>query len=146
MPDYFHRADIPAGAAHFFPAPGTPNVLDKNVISSHTPLMATVVLTPEAVRDIAGLPAPIIARMDRLVERLQHWPGVSGAKRLRGDLAGKYRLRTGDYRLQFRIEHVRKTIKVRRIVKKKTVEEEKEIVEVKVVVEKAGHRDGFYEE
>jgi mRNA-degrading endonuclease RelE of RelBE toxin-antitoxin system len=108
--------------------------------------MATVVLTPDAVQDIAGLPAPIIARMDRLVGRLQHWPDVSGAKPLRGDLAGKYRLRTGDYRLQFRIEHVRKVVKVKRVVKRKTVEEAKEIVEVKVVVEKAGHRDGFYEE
>jgi mRNA-degrading endonuclease RelE of RelBE toxin-antitoxin system len=47
---------------------------------------------------------------------------VSGAKPLSGNLAGKFRLRTGDYRLQFRLE--RGTI----------------------VVEQVGHRDGFYDE
>jgi len=47
---------------------------------------------------------------------------VSGAKRLRGELAGCYRIRTGDYRVQFRLR------------------------EGKVVVERVGHRDGFYED
>jgi mRNA-degrading endonuclease RelE of RelBE toxin-antitoxin system len=112
--------------------------------------MATVVLTSDAVRDIAELPAPIIARMERLVERLRHWPNVSGVKALGGDLAGKYRLRTGDYRLQFRLETIRKTLRVKRAVKKgkkdKEVVEEREIMEHKIVVEKAGHRDGFYDE
>jgi mRNA-degrading endonuclease RelE of RelBE toxin-antitoxin system len=108
--------------------------------------MATVVLTPDAVRDLGSLPRPIIARMGRLVERLREWPNVSGAKPLRGDLAGKYRLRTGDYRLQFRIEQERRIVKVQRKVKKKTVVEEQEIVEIKVIVEKVGHRDGFYDE
>ncbi len=107
--------------------------------------MATVVLTPDAVRDIAGLPSPIVARMERLVERLQHWPQVSGVRRLTGTLAGKYRVRTGDYRLQFRVEQARKIITRKRVVKGKVVEELLEVVETKVVVEKAGHRDGFYE-
>jgi mRNA-degrading endonuclease RelE of RelBE toxin-antitoxin system len=104
--------------------------------------MATVVLTPEAVRDIAGLPSPIVARMERLVVRLEQWPSVSGVKALRGNLAGHYRLRTGDYRLQFRVVQDRKMTRVR---KGKEVEE-KEVVETRVIVEKAGHRDGFYEE
>ena len=47
---------------------------------------------------------------------------MSGAKPLRGELAGRYRLRTGDYRIQF---HVAADV---------------------VTVEKIGHRDGFYEE
>ena len=29
------------------------------------------------------------------------WPAVSGAKPLRGDLQGSYRIRTGDYRVVF---------------------------------------------
>jgi mRNA-degrading endonuclease RelE of RelBE toxin-antitoxin system len=49
------------------------------------------------------------------------WPTVSGAKPLTGKLAGHYRIRTGDYRLQFRVEGER------------------------VIVEKVGHRDRFYE-
>lgn len=47
---------------------------------------------------------------------------MSGAKPLSGDLAGLFRLRTGDYRVQFRVERQR------------------------IVVEKIGHRDGFYDE
>jgi mRNA-degrading endonuclease RelE of RelBE toxin-antitoxin system len=109
-------------------------------------MAATVVLTPDAVREIGELPAPIIARMDRLVERLRQWPAVSGVKKLKGDLAGKYRLRTGDYRLQFRVEQTKKVVQVQKKVKGKTVTQEQEIVETRVVVEKAGHRDGFYDE
>src|SRR5205823_5744907 len=80
-----------------------PPRIDKYVIAIHPTGMVTVVLTPDAARDIEGLPAPIVARMARLVDRLGHWPDVSGVKALRGDLAGHYRLRTGDYRLQFRV-------------------------------------------
>jgi len=47
---------------------------------------------------------------------------VSGAKALRGRLAGLYRIRTGDYRLLFRVEGER------------------------IVIERAGHRDRFYED
>jgi mRNA-degrading endonuclease RelE of RelBE toxin-antitoxin system len=59
--------------------------------------------------------------MLRLFERLQTWPNVSGARALRGELAGSFRLRTGDYRLQFRVEGTT------------------------VFVDKLGHRDRFYE-
>jgi hypothetical protein len=40
------------------------------------------------------LPGPVI-------ERLTRWPAVSGVKSLGGDLVGRYRIRTGDYRIQF---------------------------------------------
>jgi mRNA-degrading endonuclease RelE of RelBE toxin-antitoxin system len=45
---------------------------------------------------------------------------VSGVKALSGNLAGHYRLRTGDYRVQFRLEGEN------------------------VMVEKIGHRSTFY--
>ncbi len=84
--------------------------------------MATVFVTAEASEQMVSLPRRIRVRMLRLLNRLEDWPSVSGAKPLRGDLAGRFRLRTGDYRLQFRIE------------------------DDLVVVERVGHRDGFYEE
>jgi mRNA-degrading endonuclease RelE of RelBE toxin-antitoxin system len=56
-----------------------------------------------------------------LLERLEKWPNVSGAKPLQGNLAGRYRLRTGDFRMQFRV------------------------VDNVVIIEQNGHRDGFYE-
>ena len=83
--------------------------------------MTRVMLTQEAAEGIEDLPLVIHARVLRLLERLQSWPAVSGAKPLTGVLAGRYRLRTGDYRLQFRVEGRA------------------------VIVEKIGHRDRFYE-
>ena len=58
----------------------------------------------------------------RIFERLERWPDVSGAKPLRGDLSGWFRVRTGDYRILFSAS------------------------DDEVVVEKIGHRDGFYDE
>ena len=84
--------------------------------------MPSVVLTSDAAKQLGELPKPIKARMAELLARLADWPNVSGVKALSGKLAGHYRVRTGDYRLQFRIEGGQ------------------------VVVEQIGHRDGFYDE
>ena len=37
-----------------------------------------------------------------MIRRLADWPNVSGAKPLRKFLSGQYRMRTGDYRVQFK--------------------------------------------
>jgi mRNA-degrading endonuclease RelE of RelBE toxin-antitoxin system len=83
--------------------------------------MAKVTLTREAAEGLEDLPLVIHSRMLSLLERLEKWPDVSGAKPLAGPLGGRYRLRTGDYRVQFRVEGQT------------------------VIVEKIGHRDRFYE-
>jgi mRNA-degrading endonuclease RelE of RelBE toxin-antitoxin system len=82
--------------------------------------MATVLLTAVAATQVAKLPLPIRARVAAIIERLEKWPAVSGAKPLKGALAGHYRIRTGDYRVQFYL------------------------AADAVVIEKVGHRDGFY--
>jgi mRNA-degrading endonuclease RelE of RelBE toxin-antitoxin system len=84
--------------------------------------MADVRLSPGAQREIDALPLVIHARVLHILARLERWPDVSGAKPLRGGLAGRYRVRTGDYRVQFRV-----TGSV-------------------VLVDRIGHRDGFYED
>lgn len=84
--------------------------------------MVEVTLTLAAQEELEELPVAIHARVVKLLERLRHWPAVSGAKPLRANLAGRYRLRTGDYRVQFRVAGGR------------------------VIVERIGHRDGFYDE
>lgn len=81
-----------------------------------------VALTRGAAAELEKLPIKIHARVLKILDRLARWPQVSGAKALSGDLAGRHRLRTGDYRVQFYL--LGKT----------------------VVVEKIGHRDGFYED
>ena len=82
--------------------------------------MATVTYEREAVEQLGELPNVVLARMENIVRRLENWPAVSGAKPLRGDLAGHYRIRTGDYRIQFRVAGD------------------------EVIIERIGHRDGFY--
>ena len=84
--------------------------------------MATVTFEPEAFEQYNGLPERIKARVIRILARLAQWPDVSGAKPLRGELAGHFRIRTGDYRVQFRVEGA------------------------VVIIERVGHRDGFYGE
>jgi mRNA-degrading endonuclease RelE of RelBE toxin-antitoxin system len=83
--------------------------------------MADVELIPEAQQQATELPKTIRARLYKALERLANWPEVSGAKPLTGRLAGRYRLRTGDYRTQFYV-----TGDV-------------------VTVEKIGHRRRFYD-
>jgi mRNA-degrading endonuclease RelE of RelBE toxin-antitoxin system len=84
--------------------------------------MAVARITPEAQKEFEGLPLRIQARVANIFERLNDWPEVSGAKPLRGDLTGHFRVRTGAYRVQFYVDE-----------------------NGDPVVEKIGHRDGFYE-
>ena len=84
-------------------------------------LMESLV-TASALEEFMRLPRPIQARVIKLGERLENWPNVSGAKPLSGALAGRFLLRTGDYRVQFRVDRGM------------------------VIVERVGHRDGFYDE
>jgi mRNA-degrading endonuclease RelE of RelBE toxin-antitoxin system len=95
--------------------------VDPQVNHSYTIAMSRVFITDEATAQARKLPKPIQARVLRIFDRLESWPAVAGAKPLSGRLAGHYRIRTGDYRVQFRIQ------------------------DRKVVVERIGHRDGFYE-
>ncbi len=83
--------------------------------------MATVTYEREAVEQLGKLPNVVLSRLENIVRRLGNWPAVSGAKPLRGDLAEHYRIRTGDYRIQFRVTGT------------------------EVIIERIGHRDGFYE-
>jgi mRNA-degrading endonuclease RelE of RelBE toxin-antitoxin system len=83
--------------------------------------MAHVTLATEAAESLARLPERIKSRVVAIIARLEHWPEVSGAKPLRGSLTGRYRMRTGDYRLQLRVRGD------------------------EVIIERIGHRDRFYE-
>jgi mRNA-degrading endonuclease RelE of RelBE toxin-antitoxin system len=82
----------------------------------------TVQITSEALEQVEGLQEPIHARILAAVERLGNWPQVSGVMALRGRPTGCFRIRTGDYRVQFRLEGEC------------------------LIVERVGHRDGFYED
>lgn len=76
----------------------------------------------QAVADFENLPVTIKARVRDVFKRLERWPSVSGVKRLRGELSGYFRVRTGDYRVVFAVE------------------------EDVIVVVRIGHRSEIYEE
>lgn len=57
----------------------------------------------EALRDLARLPGAIQERVLDVVERLERWPQVSGVKALTADWRGHSRVRTGDYRVVFKV-------------------------------------------
>ena len=65
--------------------------------------MATVLITASARQELDDLPIVIHARVLDIFERLEKWPAVSGVKPLKRDLAGSWRIRTGDYRVVFRV-------------------------------------------
>ena len=91
-------------------------------MACHNLKIAKVEVSREAEDQIVALPKVVRLRIFDIVRRLEKWPRVSGAKPLRGNLAGHFRIRTGDYRVQFYVDGGI------------------------IVIEKAGHRDGFYEE
>ena len=80
-----------------------------------------MVLSPEAREQLDGLPMHLNAQLQRIIERLAHWPQASGAKPLGGHLKGSYRIRMGNHRVQFRV------------------------VGDVVTIEKVGKRDRFYD-
>ncbi|MGC8542234.1 MAG: type II toxin-antitoxin system RelE family toxin [Phycisphaerae bacterium] len=65
--------------------------------------MVSVVITPDAQEQFKGLPKAVRAKIIVVLERLAGWPEVSGVKPLRGEMSGSYRIRTGDYRVVFRV-------------------------------------------
>ena len=81
-----------------------------------------VEITPDALDAFRALPGVIQMRVKKVLDRLRRWPAVSGAKALSGDLAGYFRIRTGDYRIRFRLDKNR------------------------IIVDKIGHRKDFYED
>lgn len=64
--------------------------------------MAKVILNADAARGFSEAPTGMIRRLNDVLERLGHWPEISGAKPLRGNLKGCFRLRCGDWRNVFR--------------------------------------------
>jgi mRNA-degrading endonuclease RelE of RelBE toxin-antitoxin system len=58
-----------------------------------------VVIAEEALSDVTSLSTTMRARLDTVITRLEAWPNVSGAKPLRREWKGHYRIRRGDWRV-----------------------------------------------
>lgn len=78
-------------------------------------MAATVTITPAARIELDSVPLIIRNRIIRIMDRLGEWPAVSGAKPLRGNLHGSYRIRTGDYRIVFSVSPDKREVTVWKI-------------------------------
>lgn len=63
--------------------------------------MPEVRLTDGAATELDGLPLVAKTQVAHKLDVLADWPNVSGLKRLSGEWAGYWRVRTGDYRIVF---------------------------------------------
>ena len=64
--------------------------------------MATVEITPDGKQEFLKVPPGMKNRILDVFIRLSDWPNVSGAKPLRHELKGCFRIRAGDWRVLFR--------------------------------------------
>ena len=81
-----------------------------------------VAIAEEALEDVASLPVTMRARLDAVIVRLEAWPNVSGAKPLRREWKGYFRIRMGDWRVIFKV--VKPDLIVVRIAHRSTVYED----------------------
>ena len=72
-----------------------------------------VELTPAARRDIAKLPRDLLRRIDAHILALANDPYPAGAKKLHG--SEFFRVRVGDYRILYAVEHHRLVILIVRV-------------------------------
>jgi mRNA-degrading endonuclease RelE of RelBE toxin-antitoxin system len=80
--------------------------------------------TDEAREGFNALPLRIQARVQDVFARLIRWPNVSGVKPLRHSLRGAYRIRTGAWRVLFKVDVHAERITVFRIDNRRDVYEE----------------------
>jgi mRNA interferase RelE/StbE len=73
-----------------------------------------LIIKPRAERDLEGLPRDLAATVDAAVVALADEPRPRGAKKLAGaeDL---WRVRVGDYRILYSIDHAQAVVTVARI-------------------------------
>lgn len=74
----------------------------------------TIEFHPAAFRALERLPRDIQARIRRAIDALANDPFPPGVKKLRGP-EGWYRIRVGDYRVVYDVEHHRLVVLVVRV-------------------------------
>lgn len=69
-----------------------------------------MLILPRAQKQIDALPNKALAGMVRKLEALKRYPDVSGVRALKGGLKGRFRIRSGDYRIIFEVDGSNVTI------------------------------------
>lgn len=86
--------------------------LDAAPIMKSLPQTYRIYLTPEAERQYVDLNKGVQRRIDELLDRLRHWPEVSGVVALWGAAKGHFRIKTGDWRVIFHIDEGARSVAI----------------------------------
>lgn len=73
-----------------------------------------VMVAPRAAKDLVSLPRPVLRRVDPCIQGLGVDPRPRGCRKLRGG-EDVWRLRLGDYRILYVVDHARKVVTVARV-------------------------------
>lgn len=86
--------------------------------------MFEIILSPDARAFYAKADSPLAKKLGRAFERLEDDPRTTNnAKPLKGDLAGYWRYRVGDWRIVYRISDAEQTVLVTVIAHRRDVYE-----------------------
>jgi mRNA-degrading endonuclease RelE of RelBE toxin-antitoxin system len=112
------RAGVPAIQAVDIAA------IDATAVRRSLPLPYRIVMSPEAAREYGRLGKGDQRQIDGLLNRLTHWPEVSGASPLWGPGHGQFRMKTRGLRMVFRVDTAPWEITIDRIADRSTIYEE----------------------
>lgn len=73
-----------------------------------------VALARSANRELSRLPAAVVERIARALDRLEHDPRPRGSQKLAGS-ESTYRLRVGDYRVIYEVDDEARSVVVTRV-------------------------------
>ena len=77
--------------------------------------MYEIVISKQALRDVAELPKAVAGRVVRAIEGLSSDPRPPGCKKLKGQREYLWRIRVGNYRIIYDIQDRIKVVEVREV-------------------------------
>ena len=77
-----------------------------------------ILITAQAEKQLKKLPKIELAKIDKHILELQYTPRPSGCKKLQG-MDDVYRIRSGDYRVVYRIEDMQLIVEIIRVANRK---------------------------
>jgi mRNA interferase RelE/StbE len=83
--------------------------------------MYSVDISKRAVKDILGLPTPMIVRIHAAIRSLSLDPRPSGCKKLVDSKKPLWRIRVGDYRVAYTVDDVVRVVEVRKVGHRKDI-------------------------
>ena len=75
----------------------------------------TIEMESRAIRELKALPDQMVSRVDAAITRLNRVPVPPRSVRVRGRTGDGWRIRVGDYRILYTVDHDQRIIRIYRI-------------------------------